>query len=153
MGNGYFQLPSGGAIFVGTFIGFKNFPPSPFISCASSQGWLRIITPPPFGRDSRYGSPITGNFDSGPIYRVLHVVIPQATSYRATVDLATSTGTEYGVWNWMQVYRLPCCCSWQAAPSLTYSTNPTSWPASIKKAHRRSMPAHCRMAGDRIHTG
>jgi hypothetical protein len=41
---------------------------------------------------------LLGTMTFTPIYRVLHLVLPGASTYQSVVDMATSTGTVYGYW-------------------------------------------------------
>jgi len=41
---------------------------------------------------------LLGTLTLAPIYRLLGLVVPGTSAYQATVDLAKSTGTNYGVW-------------------------------------------------------
>jgi hypothetical protein len=75
---------------------------------------------------------LLGTLTLAPIYRVLHVVIPQATSYRATVDLATSTGTEYGVWE-LDASLSPALLLLLAGGAITYLFHKPNLMARIDK--------------------
>ena len=87
---------------------------------------------------------LLGTLTLAPIYRLLSVVIPQASAYKATVDLAKSTGTVYGAWE-LDASLSPALLMLLAGGAITYLFHKPDLRARIDK--KRLFAVVCLIVG------
>ena len=75
---------------------------------------------------------LLGTLTLAPVYRLLSLVVPRATAYQATVDLAASTGTIYGAWE-LDASISPALLVLLAGGAITFLIHKPNLKASIDK--------------------